>query len=154
SRWHVVALNPKSAARPRSPSISLPEASGLLRRLFGLSRLRGLGLVDRRFGLVHRRFDLRQWFRDRRKVRHDRPQRPPPLLDPGRATGPTAQVIELRAARLAGAHHLDLVDAGRMDQEGPLDADAVGGDPANGKVLVDATAATANDDALEHLDSF
>src|SRR5699024_3651781 len=62
-------------------------------------------------------------------------------------------VVEVRAADLAVARDLDLVDARRVNQECPLDADAVGGHAANGDVLVDATAAAPDYDTLEHLDT-
>src|SRR5579884_1912431 len=75
------------------------------------------------------------------------------LLDARGAAGQPPQVVELGAADAAGARHLDLLDARGMDEEGALDADAVGGDAAHREVLVDAAAAAANDDALEDLNA-
>ena len=49
----------------------------------------------------------------------------PLLLDASGATGATTQVVQLGAANAAATGHLDLVDARRMDEEGPLDPDPV-----------------------------
>ena len=46
------------------------------------------------------------------------------LAERGGLTDALAQEVELGAARDAVAHDLDLVDARRVDLEGPLDADA------------------------------
>jgi hypothetical protein len=51
------------------------------------------------------------------------------------------------------ADDLNAVDPGRVEEKGPLDTDTVGGDPANGEVLVDAAAPSANDNTLKDLDS-
>jgi hypothetical protein len=40
-----------------------------------------------------------------------------------------------------------------VNQERSLDANAVGGDPADGEVLVDSTTTAADHDTFEHLDS-
>ena len=69
--------------------------------------------------------------------------RSPSLLDPGRPTGQAAQVVKLGAANAAVAQDFDLVDARRVDQEGPLDADSVRCDAANREVLVDAASSAA-----------
>src|SRR5690606_18843107 len=75
------------------------------------------------------------------------------LLDAGGLASQISQVIELGAPHLAAAHHLDLLDARRIDQERSLDADAVRGDAAHGEVLVHTAGAAADDHALEDLDS-
>src|SRR4029450_6519910 len=93
-----------------------------------------------------------QGVQPRRAPRRHRTLRPPPLLDPGRATGPATQVIELCAPDLAGPRDLDLVDPRRVDQEGPLYSDPVRGDAAHGEILVDAAAPAPDYDALENLD--
>src|SRR3712207_4311218 len=73
------------------------------------------------------------------------------LLDLRRPAGPLAQVVELGPADVAPGDQLDLGDAGRVDREGPLDADAEG-DLADGERLPQAAALAAQDEALEDLD--
>src|SRR5258708_23571259 len=64
-----------------------------------------------------------------------------------------AQVVQLGAAHVAVAQHLDAVDARRVQQEGALHADAVG-DAADGELRTQADLAAERDDhALEHLDA-
>src|ERR1043166_3260921 len=78
-----------------------------------------------------------------------------PLLlldDAGRLAAPSAQVIELGAAHLAAAHHLDRVDHRRIEREHALDALAIR-DLANRDVLVEARAGAADADALVGLDA-
>src|ERR1700736_5533821 len=75
-------------------------------------------------------------------------RRPLGLLDDaGRLAAQAAQVIELGAAHLAAAHHLDRIDHRRIEREHALDALAVG-DLAHGEVLVEARAGAADADAL------
>src|SRR6266852_237531 len=74
------------------------------------------------------------------------------LADAGRFAAPLAQVIELGAAHLAAAHHLDRIDHRRIERKDALDALAVG-DLAHGEVLVEAGARAADADALIGLDS-
>ena len=83
----------------------------------------------------------------------DREDLGPLLFDAGGATSATTKVVELGATDVAPPGHLDLVDARRMNEEGALDPDPVGGQTANCEVLVDPTRATPDDDALEDLDS-
>src|SRR5450631_1749947 len=47
------------------------------------------------------------------------------LLDAGLLAAEVAQVVELGAPHVAARHDLDLVDDGRVQREGALDADAV-----------------------------
>src|SRR4051812_35567800 len=63
-----------------------------------------------------------------------------------------AQEVQLRAPHLAVADDLDAIDAGAVELEGPLDADAAG-DPANGDGRRDARIAHPKDEPLEHLDA-
>src|ERR1043166_4570078 len=73
-----------------------------------------------------------------------------PLLlldDAGRLAAPAAQVIELGAAHLAAAHHLDRVDHRRIEREHALDAFAVG-NLTHGEVLVEPAAGAADAHAL------
>src|SRR6478609_6895090 len=65
---------------------------------------------------------------------------------------PVAQEVQLRAADLAVAEDLDLLDPRAVDLERALDADARG-DPADGDRGCDAAPAHAHDEALEHLDA-
>ena len=82
-------------------------------------------------------------------------------LDARLLAAQAAQVIELGAAHLAAAHHLDRVDHRRIEREHALDAFAVG-DLAHGEVLVQPAPGAADADAfvglhaalvaLDHLD--
>src|SRR5712692_7165558 len=69
------------------------------------------------------------------------------LGDARRLAAAAAQVIELGAAHLAAAHHLDRIDHRRIEWEHALDALAIG-DLAHGEVLVEAGAGAADADAL------
>src|SRR5215467_12101034 len=69
------------------------------------------------------------------------------LDDARRLAAASAQVIELGAAHLAAAHHLDRVDHRRIEREHALDALAIR-DLANREVLVEAGAGAADADAL------
>src|SRR6185503_9065844 len=69
------------------------------------------------------------------------------LEDARRLAAAAAQVIELGAAHLAAAQHLDLGDVGRVDREYALDALAVG-DLAHREALVEAAAGAGDDHAL------
>ena len=75
------------------------------------------------------------------------------LADTGGTTGETTQVVELGAANLAKACDFDFVDARRMNKERSLNSNAVGGNPANGEVLIHATGAAADHDAFEDLNA-
>src|SRR5690554_6359712 len=48
------------------------------------------------------------------------------LLDLRLLAAQLAQVVQLRATHVTARHDLDLVDRGRVDREGPLDADLEG----------------------------
>ena len=50
---------------------------------------------------------------------------PPPLLDARCAPGQATQVVELRPSHLSCPHHIDVIDARRIDQERSLNADAM-----------------------------
>src|SRR5437879_3304472 len=63
-----------------------------------------------------------------------------------------AQVVKASLAHVAVAQHVDLVDAGRVDHESPLDADAVSDTPHR-EVLAQAAARDPDDCAFENLDS-
>jgi hypothetical protein len=77
----------------------------------------------------------------------------PSLGDTGGATGAATQVVELGAANAAEAGDFDLLDARGVDEEGALDADAVGSNAADGEVLVDSTITATDYDAFEDLDT-
>src|SRR5690242_19545815 len=70
-----------------------------------------------------------------------------PLDDAGRLAAASAQIIELGAAHLAAAHHLDRVDQRRMNRKHALDALAIG-DLAHREVLVDPAARAPDAHAL------
>ena len=74
------------------------------------------------------------------------------LAQRGGLADAAAEEVELGSTRDAVADHLDLLDARRVDHEGPLHADAAG-DAAHGDLLVQATAAQAHDRPLEDLDA-
>src|SRR5882724_6508842 len=75
-------------------------------------------------------------------------RRPLGLLDDaGRLAAQVAQVIQLGAAHLAAAHHLDRVDHRRHHREYAFDAFTVG-DLAHRKTLVEPAAGTADADAF------
>src|ERR1700730_3855247 len=73
------------------------------------------------------------------------------LLDAAFLADLVPEVVQACLADVAVAEHLDLVDAGRVDHEGPLDADAVGA-AAHREVLPKAAAGNPDDQALEDLD--
>src|SRR5579862_8030578 len=74
------------------------------------------------------------------------------LLDAALPSDLFPQIEELGAADTALAENLDLLDAGRVEREGPLDADAVG-DPADGKRRAQSAAAAPDHGALERLEA-
>src|SRR5579875_412946 len=96
-----------------------------------------------------RRFLLRG--RCHRRLRRRRsPGFPPganPLLDPGRLAGALAQVIELGPAHVSAALHGYLLDARRVHEEHPFDADALENAPDR-ESLVDAGSGALDDHAL------
>src|SRR4051812_15440896 len=69
------------------------------------------------------------------------------LRDTGRLAAAIAQVIQLGAANLAGADHLDGLDQRRIDREHALHALAVA-DLANREALLDAAAVAGDAHAL------
>src|SRR5262249_1876166 len=69
------------------------------------------------------------------------------LDDAGRLAAASAQIIELGAAHLASAHHLDRLDQRRVHREDALHALAVR-DLAHGEVLVDPAAGPPDAHAL------
>src|SRR5829696_1559856 len=74
----------------------------------------------------------------------------PLLLDLGGATDAVPQVVELGPAHVAPGQHLDALEDGRVDREGPLDAHAEA-HLADREGLAHAGALALDDDALEHL---
>src|SRR3990170_5005587 len=72
--------------------------------------------------------------------------------DAGLLAHALAKVVELRAADAAHPHDLDALQPWRVQQERPLDADAVG-DAAYREVGVDSASPLADDHALERLDA-
>src|SRR3989344_9360532 len=68
----------------------------------------------------------------------------------GPAAYPLSQVIEFRAADFAGAQELDALDLGRVNGEGPLDADPLD-QLADGEILAVAAAGPFDDDAFKAL---
>src|SRR5579864_4781535 len=72
------------------------------------------------------------------------------LLDAALPSDLFPQIKELGAADPAFAENLDLLDAGRVEREGPLDADAVG-DPTDGKRRAQPAAAAPDHGTLERL---
>src|SRR5262245_6584516 len=64
--------------------------------------------------------------------------------------GPFTQIIEFGAAYLAARHNVDLIDAGRVQGEDPLHADAVGDFSASEGRTV-AFARESDDDSVENL---
>src|SRR5579863_2581296 len=70
-----------------------------------------------------------------------------PLENAGRFAAPATQVIELGAAHLAAAHHLDGIDHRRIEWKDALDALAIG-NLAHGEILVEPAAGTADADAF------
>ena len=72
------------------------------------------------------------------------------LLDAGGLPGEASEVVQAGAPDLAASNHLDLLEAGRVQIEGALDADAVG-DAADREVRAGASVVLADDDALEDL---
>src|SRR5438477_10090959 len=68
----------------------------------------------------------------------------------GGCTYALAEAVERGPARVAVPDELDLLDAGRVDHEGALDADAAR-DPADRDLLVDAAVTHAEHGALEVL---
>lgn len=77
--------------------------------------------------------------------------RPDFFFQAGRLAGPAAQKVEARTTNLRLAEDLNLVDAGRMQQERSFDADAVRGDAPNGEAAVRAAPHHAEDDAFKRL---
>lgn len=77
-----------------------------------------------------------------------------PFLQACRATAAIAQVIELSPADLSVPEHLYPLNTRGVNQEGALDANAVGGNSAYGEGAVDPLApAKSNDGTLEGLNS-
>src|SRR5690606_20114395 len=74
------------------------------------------------------------------------------LLDAGLLAREVAQVVQLRAAHIAAGDDLDLVDGRGVHGEHALHADAEG-DLADAEGLAHAVALTADDVALEDLDT-
>src|SRR5438874_8990532 len=75
------------------------------------------------------------------------------LAEGGGLADAGSQEGQLLASSDAVTDHLDLVDAGSVDHERSLHADAAG-DPAHRDRLVEAAAAHAHDGSLEDLDPF
>src|SRR5690606_20652397 len=80
------------------------------------------------------------------------PSPAPPFLHPRGLTGPFPQVVEAGPPHVAPPHHLDLVNARRVQGEGPLHPDALG-HLADGEGLAEPAAVAAQDDAFKHLDA-
>src|SRR5262245_57906909 len=64
--------------------------------------------------------------------------------------GPFTQIIEFGAAYLAARYNVDLINAGRVQGEDPLHADAVG-DFSDSEGRTVAFAGKSDDDSLENL---
>ena len=75
------------------------------------------------------------------------------FLDLGSLALTLTQVVELCSAHLTVPDHINMVDAGRVDRESTLDADAVG-NAANGKRLADTAVPLRNHGAFERLKTF
>src|SRR5487761_27007 len=86
-----------------------------------------------------------------RRHGHGCGHRATPLADAGLPADLAAQVIEATLAHVAMAQDVDLVDARRVDHEGPLNADTVRYAP-NREVLTQAAARDPDDSSFEHLD--
>src|SRR5262244_565724 len=65
------------------------------------------------------------------------------LADAGRFSAPFTQVVQLGAADLAAAHHLDRIDRWRIERKNPLDAFPIG-NLAHREVLVEPAARPAD----------
>ena len=74
------------------------------------------------------------------------------FFDTSSFTRKVAQIIEFCTTDNTLAENVDLLDAREMYREHTLNADTVG-DAANRERLTDTRALTADDDALEHLDT-
>src|SRR2546421_4505437 len=74
------------------------------------------------------------------------------FLDTGFLADYVAEVVQFGAADFSAPGYFDPIHARRMDQEGPLHADAVG-DLPNRKVLPVQRASHRDDDAFKHLDA-
>jgi len=74
------------------------------------------------------------------------------LANSGGLAAQFAQVVELGAANVSAGYDFNVLKDGRVDREDPLDADAVG-NLADRERLANAAVLTADDDALENLDS-
>src|SRR6185312_357251 len=74
------------------------------------------------------------------------------LFEAGRLAAQTAHIIEILAPDDRVAHNLDLIDARRIHQKRPLDADAMR-DAPDSKRAVQSLAMMADDDTLEDLDA-
>src|SRR3546814_13496533 len=72
------------------------------------------------------------------------------LADARRLAGAATQVVELRTAHIAAAHHLDGIDARAVQREDALDTLAVR-QLAHGEGGVEAAVAARDADALESL---
>ena len=75
------------------------------------------------------------------------------LGDTGALAAEFAQIVQLGATDAAKALHFDLGDAGAMERENALDADAVA-DLADGVAFADAAVLAGDDDALKSLKTF
>src|SRR3546814_12555781 len=73
------------------------------------------------------------------------------LADARRLAGAATQVVELRTAHIAAAHHLDGIDARAVQREDALDTLAVR-QLAHGEGGVEAAVAARDADALESMD--
>ena len=75
----------------------------------------------------------------------------PPLLDASLPANTTSQVIQLRSPHMPAPEHFHLLDPGRVEQEGALDAYAVSGDPPDRERSGHSLALEGDDRALERL---
>src|SRR5215472_1483510 len=106
-------------------------------------RLLGLDLLTRcLFGLFLRIIGLRSLS-----------DKPPPLADAGVAPDLAAQIVKPALTDVAVAQHIDLVDARRVNHEGPLDSNTVR-HATHREVPSGTCAGDADHSAFEHLDAF
>src|SRR5439155_13854654 len=84
-------------------------------------------------------------------IGHSR-QRAAAIADPRAHADIASQVVEAPLPHVAVAKHVDAIDAGRVDEEGALDTDAVRDSPHR-EILAQPAPGDADDDALEHLDA-
>jgi hypothetical protein len=76
------------------------------------------------------------------------------LLDAGSLTSEPTQIVELSATHNTTSSGLDLINTGRVQEEGTLNSYTMCGYAAHCEVGIDTTFAAAHDNTLEDLDTF